>query len=1317
MSRRAPPRDYDEEDGFYEMEREREREHRPRRRDRDYEEDVEYRRRRSEPLVEDMERMHIRERPRRDFMEESFAPPRGSDDMIYMRPREEVDMGSPERYMPLDRDDPYMRPAGSRRRPRPREVDEEDMILGERERRRGSRRHLRDVDEDSIFERERRGDRRHRPEREREVEGDLFIDESKMRGLRRPCPEREREVEGDLFVDESKMRGLRRPRPEREREVESSVFIEERKRRGDRRRRPELASEDDFLSEERPRERGSGRMRRSEPGFEEDEELLVERESRRGNRRHPRELEEEDLIIEDREIHRGSRRHPERRSEDDLLYEEREKRHRRRRPEREFEDNLLVEERGKHGRRHRPEREFEEEEMLIRRKEREELPLRRGWDSELDIRSRERRLEFEEEPYHRPRPRPPPPQRVEVEEVLLGNAPPERRRGPVDFPDLEFEDDVVIRRKDKGPRPVNRVDEEEIVTRGREKRRSVPSDDLERELRGLRREGRGRIPLDEELSASSQFDSKSGTRELEEVEEEIRIRKSKDKLSSRQPSPCYKDVHTPRVRSPQPRSRRGSFDEIDIQHRKMRGGRMSEENIVLKHRDSEESLTPEDSISPTSGPAVDFNDPWEREKISATRRRPKSLEDESESDYSLGISDAPSMREVERDIMIESTRVVNKGPRGTDDWSVVHTPSPDEAIEMTGALDVVEVKPRHSSADEAEVGRVAQQITDPEEARNDRWTEIAKRLVVREAIEQMGFEYEETRTCYYIFSYLKPDDIDELVELSDEIRSARRRRIRDIQRERASVPDIVPHMRPRVGMPPRARMIEKRMRDIRDREWMHSRRWRSKQTVFSHAHAHVPGTHRAITTLTVFVPIQPYLHVTNMSNASASGSTLPSGSSSELGRSSTVVRVNDENFNIPSPQRKIILRQLRKTLLEQQIPSPLWAVLQVCDIERLEWILQLARFSLKIMDSFAEISCTLPFKWTVTPSPSQQVETGYPSSSFSRRARAPPVAIYAARERDGFKCVITGTRKIYQTTPIFPASAFTSSLKDDPHPPNIWRFADVFWGKTTTERWRRAVFNDPTQPEKPVNDCTNLICLRRDIRSAWSSGLFALRPVWASEDKTEMEIEFYWQPKPDHKFYDIVDISKIPVSTKNVASVDRLIVAVGERGESSYHTIESGYKFRMTTDDPIERPLPSFDLLDMQWHFTRIVSLCAAGTFFDEDSEDGSDAKSDITTQPEPPSTPPNEDVLAWIEKFSVDSDPDSPPGSEFVEDINELMIGPLPGSDTNRPRSVSQSSKSSEETVVDLSSAGSASVESSSSVVDVISGTGHLSIDFERDS
>ncbi|CAG8900148.1 unnamed protein product [Penicillium egyptiacum] len=1285
MSRRAPPRDYDDQDEFYEMEGERERDHRPHRRHREYEEDLEYLRRRSEPLVEDMKRMHIRERPRRDFMEESFAPPRARDDVVLMRSREELDMVSPERYMPLDHDDTYMRPSGSRRRARPREVDEEDLIFEKRERRRGSRRHPRDVDDGLIsVERERRGDRRHRPEREREVEEDLFIDE--------------------------------------------------RERRRDRRYRPERASEEDLLFEERARERGSGRRRPLEPEFEEDDELILERERRRGSRRHPRESEEDELIIEDREIHRGSRRHPERRSEDDLLFEEREKRHRRRRPEREFKDDLLVEGRGKHGgRRDHPEREFEEEEMAIRWK-REEPPLRRGWDSELDIRSRERRLEFKEEPYHRPRPRPPPPQRVEVEEVLLDNAPAERHRSPIDLPDRESQqDDVAIRRKDKGPRSIDCVDEE-IVMRGRERRRSVPSEDLERELRGLRREDREQILLDEELSVRSQLDSKSRSRDLEQGKEEISTRKTKDKFPSRQPSPSldsihvppippdvfthdrhinhgYKDAHTPRMRSPETRPRRGSFDEIDIHHRKRRGGRKSDESIVLKHSDSEDSLAPEDSISPTSGPALDFNDPWERETITATRRRAKPLEDESELAYSREIRDAPSTHDVEKDIMIESTRLVSKAPRGTDDWSVVHAPSPDEAIEMTGALDVVEVKPRHAPVDEAEIGRIAQQVTGPEQMRNDRWTEIAKRLVVREAIEQMGFEYEETRTCYYIFSYLKSDDIDELIELSDEIRSARRRRIRDIQRERASVPDIAPRIRPRVGMPPRARMIEKRMQDIRDREWIPRRFTDENERSLLHTPTACVSETRISAALTVLL-IQNPLHVINMSNASAS--TVPSGSS-ELGRSSTVVRSSDERFNIQSPQRRILIRQFKKAVFEQEIPSPLWAVLQLCDLEKLEYMVQLARFSLKIMDTFAELICALPFKWSVTPSPSQQLEAAYWSPTFSPRRRASPVAIYAARERDGYKCVITGTRKIYQTTPIFPASAVSAFLQNEPETPNIWRFADVFWGTSTTSRWKKAVFNDPTKPDIPVSDCSNLICLRRDLRTAWSSGLFALRPIWISDDMTEMEIEFYWQPKPDHKLFDTVDVAKEPPSTKNVNSVDRLIIVVGKRGEPTYRAIESGYRFRMTTDDPISRPLPSFDLLDMQWHFTRLTALCAAASFFDDDNEDEDDARSDKTTQPDHPlsSNPPDDDILAWV-KSSLSPDEDSE--SDFIEDIDASMIGPLPESDTIRSRAVSETSKSFEKSAGSAGSADSESLEDSD-MVDVISGTGHLAVDFREDS
>ncbi|CAI7625508.1 unnamed protein product [Penicillium glandicola] len=430
-----------------------------------------------------------------------------------------------------------------------------------------------------------------------------------------------------------------------------------------------------------------------------------------------------------------------------------------------------------------------------------------------------------------------------------------------------------------------------------------------------------------------------------------------------------------------------------------------------------------------------------------------------------------------------------------------------------------------------------------------------------------------------------------------------------------------------------------------------------------------------------------------MSNASTD--TLPSQSSSLLRRSTTVVRVNDERFNVPSPQRKIIIRQLKKALLDQDVPVPFWAVVQLCDLDKLEYIVQLAHFSLRIMDIMADLSCGLPFKWTSTCKPQQ-------------------VARYAARERDGFKCVITGTRKIFQTVSIFPAGAITSRLQDDPCAPTIWRFVDMFWGQKKTQRWRRAVFNNPTQPESPVNDCTNLICLRRDLRSAWSNGLFALRPHRINDDKTEMEIEFYWQPKPDHKLFDAVDLSKEPISTKNVYSVDRLVVVVGERGDPSYLPIESGYRFKMTTDDPVARPLPDFDLLDMQWHFTRLIALSAAASVFEDDYDDDDD-RSSVTTQSPQPSNPAKEDVQTWVESsFSSDSIPDPDPDFDYVEDINASMIGPLPGSDTNQLRSVSQSSRDSERSA---GSEGLESAESSTSMMDVVAGTGHLSIGFKGDS
>ncbi|KAI9649192.1 hypothetical protein NHQ30_001760 [Ciborinia camelliae] len=72
----------------------------------------------------------------------------------------------------------------------------------------------------------------------------------------------------------------------------------------------------------------------------------------------------------------------------------------------------------------------------------------------------------------------------------------------------------------------------------------------------------------------------------------------------------------------------------------------------------------------------------------------------------------------------------------------------------------------------------------PKNRMGDLWTEITKDLVEKEAIEELGYDYEETEFFYYILQYLRYQDVEELVALSETIRRERQDRIHDIERER-----------------------------------------------------------------------------------------------------------------------------------------------------------------------------------------------------------------------------------------------------------------------------------------------------------------------------------------------------------------------------------------------------------------------------------------------------------------------------------------------------------------------------------------------------
>ncbi|KAF3396214.1 hypothetical protein F1880_007095 [Penicillium rolfsii] len=533
----------------------------------------------------------------------------------------------------------------------------------------------------------------------------------------------------------------------------------------------------------------------------------------------------------------------------------------------EEESELIIGERERRGsRRSRRPRDLEEEDRIIRHRERA---------SEGDLRPREKVYEDDREEVHdrqlsRPRRRPSR-REVEFEERIIDDREQERPRGSRHRGESTFEEELVMQWKD---RPTPRELEEEEEMRLREtRRRRRPSQTEPRYVRELPpREPPGAWPIEreveeEEIRIRERRRSNPRRRAVEDEEDllirreehgrergrdsaesdEILIRKSKRRSPPQGPSlspepirapPIHEDIIThhrhidharpPRAPSPEISSTRSSFDEIDIHHRSKRDkrGHMSEEEIVLKRRDKDES------VSPTSGPSLDFSDPWKPVQPSRRHRKARFQDDEDTDSSTAGSSSQTTSRrdlprdleleaEIEEEIKIHKKKMKQRSSteettkETVDEWSVVHKPAKEDSVEMTGALEVVEIAPKGALEEELEVrGRVEQQVV--KERRDERWTEITKDLVVREAIERLGYEFEETRTFYYIFSFLEPADIDELVELSDEIRRARRRRIREMQRERAEKP-----LRPIPvvdRMPPRPRTMGKR--HIREREWI-----------------------------------------------------------------------------------------------------------------------------------------------------------------------------------------------------------------------------------------------------------------------------------------------------------------------------------------------------------------------------------------------------------------------------------------------------------------------------------------------------------------
>ncbi|RJE24233.1 hypothetical protein PHISCL_03443 [Aspergillus sclerotialis] len=283
--------------------------------------------------------------------------------------------------------------------------------------------------------------------------------------------------------------------------------------------------------------------------------------------------------------------------------------------------------------------------------------------------------------------------------------------------------------------------------------------------------------------------------------------------------------------------------------------------------------------------------------------------------------------------------------------------------------------------------------------------------------------------------------------------------------------------------------------------------------------------------------------------------------------------------------------------------------------------------------------------------------TSTPSDSHSTPTRSsrPSKPKRLATERDNNKCVLTGSNVI-EVAHIFPRCMIDPSKKTTNLAnsiPAFWRLLEFFFEAERLDTWRRQLSTDPANPNKLSDGCHNNICISSWAHDLWTRGLFALRPIEVSHDCKAITVEFYWQPRPTHGSFDSVDLSKQPGSSRGLNQADcSSMTRLDTNGNPT--PIQSGDVFTFRTHDPTTHPLPSFELLDMQWHLNRIVSMTGEADIYAEFSEYDDDG--DV-------SDPGNEEYLSDlsdISRLDLDSNTTASTGPSPAKPVQVQNV--LPG-------------------------------------------------------
>ncbi|KAK2762467.1 hypothetical protein FQN52_000790 [Onygenales sp. PD_12] len=311
----------------------------------------------------------------------------------------------------------------------------------------------------------------------------------------------------------------------------------------------------------------------------------------------------------------------------------------------------------------------------------------------------------------------------------------------------------------------------------------------------------------------------------------------------------------------------------------------------------------------------------------------------------------------------------------------------------------------------------------------------------------------------------------------------------------------------------------------------------------------------------------------------------------------------DEIYNTPSAERISLLIDLQDALGVSRVPAPFWACLHVCHISRLRALVNTARVTPIWISLLSDCCASIPLRWVKRRIPKEAASPPTPS-----RHGCPSSPDNLAKERDNNSCVLTKADR-FVVTRVYPDLPILSSL-----PAPAFAKLLVFFWESRLSRWSTKLFRGPAGLTTVAPDgCSNFLCMHGDLARYFNRGQLALRPVSLSEDKKELVVELYWQPRAPHTFRDEVDILQVPCSSRDLDGYQNNRFTINVDGREV--GINSGDSFTLTTADPTTHPLPSFHLLDMQWHLNRVVAMSGATDANDDvnqdDDDDGDDGEED----------------------------------------------------------------------------------------------------------